>query len=323
MGLFDKIMGKSSVKLADNPSCDICGLKIKRPDGYFLTTRQVLNTQAYWVYDLTHHGLDFRIEDVGKMLPALADSRAKKTDPWLVCESCSQMFNFDRSLAKKCAINDEAPPGNVPAEAFEAAKIAKEVWTKLCIKKKRGFTAFDGSKNVLNSVSIKDIKWRINNDPDNFKNYDQLEELLLNNGYWFEAKKSYEDRFKTKLTLEELKGTLKRFKFLYCRFYAQCLEERQPFCTKCHTELKYIGNMADDLVKNGNWTIITHVTEEIGETQKMFDTWQGIVCTKCQVAYCPECLENKPRPCPECGKEMYPANLYYLTELGNEMAVFY
>jgi hypothetical protein len=305
--------GEPSAKLTDSYSCDVCGLRINLVDGYFLTTRQVVTTKDYWNYLYTHQGSHLLKEDPkSTRLPLITAQIAGQVKPWLVCESCSKMFTFDRSLAKKCAITQTAPPGSGPVEIAEAGLPAIEVRINLDGKKRKR-TAFEDSKNALNNWRIKDIEWKINNDPYNSENYKQFEEFLLINGFWFEAKKSLENRYKNiNATSVELKNILGFFKKDYCKFYEQCLKDRQPFCTKCHTELKYIGNISDEVS-----TKIISECNEIREKQKLSDTWQGIVCTKCQIVYCFECIENKSNVCPECGNDMYPANLYYLTKNRN------
>jgi hypothetical protein len=92
--------------------CDVCSSIMWRKSGYALTTAQVTTNIHYW---------QFLFKSVGEIqrhisLVTMPGQQAAHTSPWLVCESCSGMFDFDRSIAKDCAVRNAAPPNSGPAD---------------------------------------------------------------------------------------------------------------------------------------------------------------------------------------------------------------
>ena len=107
--------------------CDVCSSMILRKSGYALTTTQVTTNSRYWVFLLKN------MEPIQQHLSVvtLPIELAAHTSPWLVCESCSRMFDFDRSVAKDCAIRNAAPPNSGPADVDKVRHTAIDVLVDL------------------------------------------------------------------------------------------------------------------------------------------------------------------------------------------------
>jgi len=113
--------------------CDVCNKNITWKDGYVLTTRQVVTSNTYWENTFKGpwsylHGMD----PDGSTLAMLVQQQAGQSTGWLVCESCSSNFSFDKAKAKAEAEKQNSnPPGSGPAPMREAATAASAVWKRL------------------------------------------------------------------------------------------------------------------------------------------------------------------------------------------------
>lgn len=78
---------------------------------------------AYWLRLLQNQGKEFL---VGKtdLYYGFAKQQAGSARGWLVCEKCSSMFKFDRTIARECAVSGMEPPGVGPADAKEVMEKA-------------------------------------------------------------------------------------------------------------------------------------------------------------------------------------------------------
>lgn len=124
------------------PVCDICNNDMRWEDGYVLTTRQVATTEAYWeaalkgVWSATH-----AMDPEGDTLPMLVQQQAGQSSGWLICESCSTPFSFDKHQAKAHArAQNGNPPGAGSAPAEAVARAAATVWKRM--DPARGLQAF-------------------------------------------------------------------------------------------------------------------------------------------------------------------------------------
>lgn len=111
-------------KRADDPraspkdeelQCDICSKKTWRQKGYFLTTTEVTTNSHFWQFQ-RNILLAMPEEVAGGMLTTMIKDFASNRTPWLVCERCSSMFDFDRKIARDSAIRNTAPPNSGPAD---------------------------------------------------------------------------------------------------------------------------------------------------------------------------------------------------------------
>jgi len=116
--------------------CDVCMNEIPEPDGFLLTTRQVVSAPAYWDYVLSHQ-LSY-IEDLPNSDSArgvLIEKQANQSNPWIVCGKCAQMLGVDLretgEYAKQWWKSGKrfAPPGSgpVPLSAVRAYRVSEQI----------------------------------------------------------------------------------------------------------------------------------------------------------------------------------------------------
>jgi roadblock/LC7 domain-containing protein len=103
--------------------CDICSMPMDFNSGYALTTKQVTTEKNYWDYMLEAHSFS----DDGILL-MYVQQQAMQRSGWLVCESCSTKFIFDRIKAKEYASLKKDPPGSGPVEVEQVAAAAAAAW---------------------------------------------------------------------------------------------------------------------------------------------------------------------------------------------------
>ena len=115
------------------PVCDVCNSNMSWENGYVLTTMQVATSDAYWEsvfkgpWSYTHN-----MDPDGDTVAALVKQQAGQSSGWLVCETCSALFSFDRAQARTYARAQNAhPPGTGSAPAELAAIAAANVWRRL------------------------------------------------------------------------------------------------------------------------------------------------------------------------------------------------
>lgn len=116
--------------VSESGVCDVCSKKVFRPNGYLLTTREVVSTPAYWEYYYTHHGPEFvglgvsSYEDFCHhplLRASCVEAMARQSSPWLVGEECISMFKADQPTARNYARRfwksgrKFTPPGTGPA----------------------------------------------------------------------------------------------------------------------------------------------------------------------------------------------------------------
>jgi hypothetical protein len=101
-------------------------------EGYGLTTTQVTTTEAYWDYLFTHQLSNlYKLGPDGGLLAAVVAGQAGQSSVWLVCESCANLFQFDRGLAHEYNREGPNPPGSGPAVVGDAALAAGYAWSKM------------------------------------------------------------------------------------------------------------------------------------------------------------------------------------------------
>ena len=113
--------------------CDVCNGKVTSPDGYLLTTREVVSTPAYWQHYYQYHNSQFVTLGVlsyegfcrnPRLRVSCVNAVAGQRTPWMVCENCISKFAVDREKARSYAMQwwqDKAfqPPGTGPASLSE------------------------------------------------------------------------------------------------------------------------------------------------------------------------------------------------------------
>lgn len=94
--------------MTDQASCDICGAMIDKPDGYQLTTQQVVRSPRFWRDYYERNRQEFVAMGISsyddlRLSPKRAtgaEEIAGEEAPWLVCKRCIQLFDVDRAQAK-------------------------------------------------------------------------------------------------------------------------------------------------------------------------------------------------------------------------------
>jgi hypothetical protein len=115
--------------------CDICNARVPRTEAYFLTTRQVVVSPAYWDRRL---GITLQLAETmgvpeSGMRRLVQDSvvnAAGQSTPWAVCEACSPDFTFDRDQARAHAVAGTRPPGTGTVNPLLCADIAAEAFER-------------------------------------------------------------------------------------------------------------------------------------------------------------------------------------------------
>ncbi|MEJ3749002.1 hypothetical protein WEI85_37760 [Actinomycetes bacterium KLBMP 9797] len=133
MGLFRR--KPKRVRAAPVGVCDVCNARLPRTEAYFLTTRQVVVSPAYWDrrLDLTL-GIAETFGIPESQMPQLVQdsvvSAAGQGTPWAVCEACSADFTFDRTEARAHAVASTAPPGTGKVDPRLCADVAAAAYER-------------------------------------------------------------------------------------------------------------------------------------------------------------------------------------------------
>ncbi len=117
-------------EVPESGNCDICSRKVLKPQGYLLTTTQVVATAAYWQFYFKQH--KSRLAELGvssfsefccnPLARASCGAMiARQSTAWMVCDRCIEMFDVNRDLAESNARQwwdcerKYSPPGTGPA----------------------------------------------------------------------------------------------------------------------------------------------------------------------------------------------------------------
>lgn len=117
--------------------CDICNDELDLDACYWLTTAQVVVSEAYWVDKLAT-----AVRVMGPLV--LVDGKpqigffnssvelaGRHDTPWAVCERCSPLFMVDRDEARQYALGRTAPPGCQPVPPGDYVLIAARAWEQV------------------------------------------------------------------------------------------------------------------------------------------------------------------------------------------------
>ncbi len=113
--------------------CDICNAAMNEPEGYLLTTTQVVRSPRFWLDYYRRHqaklaAMDISSYDAFLNSPAcatLTERIAQDATPWLVCKQCVHLFEVDQQQAWVYARHwwesggTFTPPGIGPAPISE------------------------------------------------------------------------------------------------------------------------------------------------------------------------------------------------------------
>ena len=101
----DEVISESGV-------CDICTRKVSSPDGYLLTTKEVVSTPQYWQHYYQYHKSEFTSMGVSSyadfcrnpvIRASCGDALAGQRTAWMVCDNCISMFSVDREITRNYA----------------------------------------------------------------------------------------------------------------------------------------------------------------------------------------------------------------------------
>jgi uncharacterized protein YraI len=120
--------------MTDNKAtCDVCLATVTKPEGYQLTTTQVVSSPQFWQRYYQHHQEEFAALGISSYdallespeLSAVIEQITNDATPWLVGEECIDYFDVDREQTRTYAQqwweSDRTfmPPGSGPASPFD------------------------------------------------------------------------------------------------------------------------------------------------------------------------------------------------------------
>jgi hypothetical protein len=114
--------------------CDSCGDVLHVPTAYYLVTSDVVRSESYWLsaFDKQKSGTSYLS---GSQQASLFGTRlrlmAGQGSPWSICESCSDLFVFDRDVARSHAEQNSTPPHSGPVEMDECVVYAAAAWERV------------------------------------------------------------------------------------------------------------------------------------------------------------------------------------------------
>ncbi|WP_210589137.1 hypothetical protein [Streptomyces sp. GESEQ-35] len=137
MGWFKGLVQRRrSVGAAPTGVCDSCNAVLDRTAGYFVSTRDVVLSRAYWkaAFEQSKPMVDaFGLAD-GQLLQFFQDSlhsTAGQQSPWSICEDCSEMFVFDRDSGRSHAVRNTRPPGSGKVDPSGCVLFAAAGWEQV------------------------------------------------------------------------------------------------------------------------------------------------------------------------------------------------
>jgi hypothetical protein len=82
------------------PLCDSCNKQLSDNEGYLLTTAQITASVLSWKNFLLKSASQMpELLNDSKLLSRMVFARGSSDSPWLICEECAAMFEFDHNHA--------------------------------------------------------------------------------------------------------------------------------------------------------------------------------------------------------------------------------
>lgn len=113
--LKDKLVGSRQVSRPAGGVCDSCNGELDpAAAGYYVTTRDVVLSEGYWastfatlkpIQDVFDMGEPQRLQ----MFQHMVEQSAGQGSAWSICETCSELFIFDRDKARSNAVHNIQP----------------------------------------------------------------------------------------------------------------------------------------------------------------------------------------------------------------------
>jgi len=110
MSLFAKILGKKKKK-APSCNCKTCGTLLEAGEGHALTSSQIILSRKYWdgimlepetkSYTIAH--FEGKDPAATQMRAMIFKRSADFKDPWIICDTCVNMFDVDKQATQKFA----------------------------------------------------------------------------------------------------------------------------------------------------------------------------------------------------------------------------
>lgn len=115
--------------------CDCCNVELDPAAGYYVSTRDVVLSERYWVkfFALTKemHGSYLDESQRLRMFHHLVRFAAGQGHAWSICEDCSEFFIFDRDMARSNAVRKSEPAESGPVDPAGCVLFAAQAWEQV------------------------------------------------------------------------------------------------------------------------------------------------------------------------------------------------
>jgi|GEM_PF-2829424 transcription elongation factor Elf1 len=132
-----------TVSLDNKLICDICGFETTLQNSYLLSTKDVASSMNYWEQQLSRFAPIVRqMNNEQEKINILHNEIKRITDDdssWLVCEACSNKFNFDKEKARERALNPDALVNDKKCNYEETVKFITPLIEKICAVESSSF----------------------------------------------------------------------------------------------------------------------------------------------------------------------------------------
>lgn len=125
--ITETVLENTKADMQEILTCDSCGNNIPRSTGYALSTPQVLLSPFYWEFLISKR----KLINNDAALALFVNQVMSETNPWFICEKCSQYFYFSREIAKSEASKIRPqPPGSNKVKQKHVIAVAGIVYSK-------------------------------------------------------------------------------------------------------------------------------------------------------------------------------------------------
>ena len=113
--------------------CDVCSHSLRTGSGYILHTGDVVSAPRYWERNFK------AIQEMGGTLSVplvmrTVSEMSEKRSPWIICDGCIDLFDADRSNARRLAMkywsSGQTPEGG-PGDHDAALRAALTAFAKM------------------------------------------------------------------------------------------------------------------------------------------------------------------------------------------------
>lgn len=111
--------------------CDCCNAELDPAAGYYIATEDVVRSERYWMKEFAFAKKVLGDLMAERMFHHRVHLAAGDGSAWSICEDCSELFLFDRDVARSHAVRKSEPTASGPVNPAGCVLYAAQAWEQV------------------------------------------------------------------------------------------------------------------------------------------------------------------------------------------------